>query len=135
MTIMQLLRFLHVDSVIFSSGCALVPDEIKIEGKDRIRIIASAVFAHFLCFLCHYHLHNTRQCMDSLRNLQLTIKDKYFIAYLLEEAISYDMLGIAFQLIGDTESARQAFIQSLEIDPYQNDSSRRLELIGKTEIA
>lgn len=47
-----------------------------------------------------------------------------------DEAISYNMLGISFQLIGDTESARQAFWQSLEIYPYPNDASRRLELIG-----
>ncbi|XP_063416234.1 uncharacterized protein LOC134697878 [Mytilus trossulus] len=49
-----------------------------------------------------------------------------------QQAQSYKMLGISFQLLGDSESAKQAFLRSLELfpDPTLNDASKRLSLIG-----
>ncbi|CAG2244908.1 unnamed protein product [Mytilus edulis] len=49
-------------------------------------------------------------------------------------AKSYNMLGILFQLVGDTESARHAFELSYTLypDPKENDALRRLSLIGGT---
>ncbi|XP_052076787.1 uncharacterized protein LOC127714792 [Mytilus californianus] len=118
MTIVQLLKFLHLDHVIFSSNSVLVPDEIRIEGEHNERFISPVVFTHFLRFLCHYHLNNTKQCRDFLQDLQLTIEENYFIANSLLKAISYSILGKTFQLIGDIESARRAFMQSFELYTY-----------------
>lgn len=30
---------------------------------------------------------------------------------------AYNLLGVAFQILGDTESARQVFLQSVELNP------------------
>lgn len=109
-----------------------LPIEMRTEGKNRTCIISPVVYAQFLRFLCHYHRNNTGQCWDSLRNLKLTIHESYFIATSYQQALSYKMLGIHFQLLGDSESAKQAFMQSLELypDPTLNDASRRLLLIS-----
>lgn len=86
------------------------------------------VYVHFLLFHCHYYQCNTKHCMHSLRNLQLTIDKKTFITNYYQEAFSYNMLGRTFQLIGDTESARHGFLKSLELcsDPNENDATIRL---------
>lgn len=126
----QLLKFLILGNVILPTTS--LPIEMRTKGKNRTCIISPVVYAQFLRFLCHYHLNNTGQCWDSLRNLQLTIQESYFIANNFQQAQSYKMLGITFQLLGDSESAKQAFLRSLELfpDPTLNDASRRLSLIG-----
>ncbi|VDI46964.1 Hypothetical predicted protein [Mytilus galloprovincialis] len=133
MTTVQLLKFLHLDCVLFfSNSLLLVPDELRIDGKVNEVIVGALVYVYFLIFLCNYHLHNTKQCLDSLRDLQLTIEKNYFIANVCQRAISYNMLGILFQLVGDTESARHVFELSYSLypNPKGNDALRRLSLIG-----
>ncbi|XP_052075908.1 cyclic GMP-AMP synthase-like [Mytilus californianus] len=47
------------------------------------------------------------------------------------KGVSYNILGIAFQLMGDKESAKQAFMQSMRLYPYReyNTAYLRLSLI------
>lgn len=134
LTRVELSKLLLMVYVMFPFNSVIVPGELRIEEGVKRFLIPPVVYAHFLRFLCHYHLFNVRQCQDSLRDLQLTIEKKYCIANCYQGAISYNILGITFQLLGDKESVRQAFMQSLELEPdsNKNDASRRLELIGKT---
>ncbi|XP_052077199.1 uncharacterized protein LOC127715219 isoform X2 [Mytilus californianus] len=134
MTIGQLSKLLIVDKVWFYKKSTLSPDELQIEVNTTPYIIPPVVYAHFLCFLCHYHQNNTTQCHCCLRDLQLTIEEEYFMgkADAFEKAITYNILGITFQLIGDIESARHSFIKSVEFesDPFYNTALKRLSLIG-----
>lgn len=90
------------------------------------------MYAHFLYFLCHFHLNNYSQYQDALRDLQLTIEESYLIQGNFSKAVSYLILGITFQLVGDTTSARQAFKQSIELnsDSVTYSALRRLSLIS-----
>lgn len=90
--------------------------------------IPPVVYTHILRFLCHYHLYNINQCQQCLKDLQLTIEEGYFIADASDNAISHNILGITFQLVGDMESAKQAFMKSVELfsDPDFNSVFRRL---------
>ncbi|XP_076071373.1 uncharacterized protein LOC143042797 [Mytilus galloprovincialis] len=69
MPIVRLWKFLLLD-LVFYENSTLQPDELQGEYEP---IIFSIVYAQFLRFLCHYHLKNSRQCWDSLRDLQFTI--------------------------------------------------------------
>ncbi|CAC5397848.1 unnamed protein product [Mytilus coruscus] len=80
--------------------------------------ITRSTYAYFLKFLCHYHLNNVRQCQDSLDDLKRVIVNHFFVADHDENAMSYNLFGIALQLSGDTEFARQAFLHSVEILPF-----------------
>ncbi|XP_052076604.1 uncharacterized protein LOC127714574 [Mytilus californianus] len=128
MTYVQLCKYLLLDLVIFKI-CKLQPDELQ---KEIYELIPPIVYSHFLRFLCHYHLKNSRQCWDSLRDLQLTIDENYFIATPIFKATSFYILGRSFQLLGDIESASQAFLQSIELNPYKryNSSFRKVSLIS-----
>lgn len=117
--------------VLPPNGSVLVPDELRFKGEDIGQLIAPVVYAHFLRFLCYYHLYDYRQYRKSLQNLKLSIEEKHFIANSIQESKAYNMLGIAFHLIGDTKSAKQAFMQSLELNPNDlNDAFDKLLLIG-----
>ncbi|XP_071124303.1 uncharacterized protein [Mytilus edulis] len=107
----QLWTFLLLDLMCIDNS-SLHPDELQMEEKQFIPPI---LYAHFLRFLCHYHLKNSRQCLDSIMDLQLTIEENYFIQSDDFKALSYNILGIGFQMLGDKEAARQSFMQSIKL--------------------
>lgn len=125
MPIVRLWKFFLL-SLVCVDNSRLYPDELQMEGPS---VISSIVYAHFLRFLCHYHLQNSRQCLNSIKNLQSTIEENYLIG---TSSISYKILGISCQLLGDKESARLAFMHSIELFPDQerNTSFEHLSLIS-----
>ncbi|CAC5394219.1 unnamed protein product [Mytilus coruscus] len=131
MNIVKLWKFLILDYVIFAKNSEIIATELQIDVKKTEYLIPPVQFAHFLRFLCHYNLHNTTQLLESTRNLQRAIQEDYFLALYIERAVCYNMLGISFQMAGDTDSARLAFINSIVNDPdeYCNTAFHRLSLI------
>jgi hypothetical protein len=71
---------------------------IKVECGVKIALLTLNNFnnTHFLLCLCHFHLNNVNQCYNSLRDLQLTISEDYFIYNDIERSNSYnrDVFGI-----------------------------------------
>ncbi|CAG2247211.1 unnamed protein product [Mytilus edulis] len=55
--------------------------------------------------------------------------ERYLMADVWSTAEAYTLLGIALQLFGDKESARQAFLQSLEIYPDESNNSAAMRLL------
>ncbi|CAC5414224.1 unnamed protein product [Mytilus coruscus] len=80
MPIVQLFKFLRLDSIDFCESSYFKPVEIQNMQNETLQSIPPVVFAHFLRFLCYYHLNDNRQCQNSLCDLQLTIEENYFIA-------------------------------------------------------
>ncbi|XP_063414860.1 cyclic GMP-AMP synthase-like [Mytilus trossulus] len=123
----------RADNLTFKINSGLIPNELQMEVKQKLYRISSIVYAYFLKILCHYHLNNVRQCQDCLQTLQVIIDESYFIENeKLFHSESYKILGIALQLLGDSESAQQAFMQSAQIEPDQkyNTSVKRLTLMN-----
>jgi hypothetical protein len=58
--------------------------------------------------VCHLRLNNVNQCYASLRDLQLTISENYFIGNDIQMSNSYNCLGVAYQLSGKCELAIHA---------------------------
>ncbi|CAC5426239.1 unnamed protein product [Mytilus coruscus] len=131
MTIFQIWKFLLMNLIAFPRNSMLIPSEIQIEAKGRLAKIPPVVYAHCLRFLCHYHLNNTRKYRDSLRDLQLTIEQDYFIPCDCWKAASYNILGTSFQLVKDIESARHSFMQSMLLlpDPNINNAFQKFSLL------
>ncbi|VDI37454.1 Hypothetical predicted protein [Mytilus galloprovincialis] len=130
--IIRTLRFLFLPLIDFYKKTSHIPDELKLNASDfKTRVaIPPVTYVHFLTFLCHYHLHNIRNYQESLGGLRLTIEEDYFMSDIGMKATAYDCLGVAFQIIGDTEAARGAFVKSTEIYPDQleNRSFKRLAM-------
>lgn len=112
MPIVQMFRFLLCDEVIFNPNSMLIPDELKDEVKTGGTFIPSVMYALFLRFFCYYRLNDERQCWNFLQNLRLTIEEHFVKASHIWAGIYYNILGICYQLLGDIESARYAFMQS-----------------------
>ncbi|VDH91186.1 Hypothetical predicted protein [Mytilus galloprovincialis] len=131
-SIVQLWKIMLIDRMKFVHNSWLIPKELQMEVENRGYQIPSIVYGYFLKLLCHYQLNNARQCQDCLHTLQNVISENYFIENSEQYHTAYTILGIVFQLLGDNESARQAFMQSVEIEPdYSlNTSVKRLTLMN-----
>ncbi|CAC5366528.1 unnamed protein product [Mytilus coruscus] len=78
--------------------------------------------------------YNVKQkCQDTIQDLQLVINEMYqLVINLNSKAGAFDLLGVALQILCDTESARLAFLQSVELHntPSDTPAAKRLLLIG-----
>lgn len=120
MNFVKLWQYLLVDYVVLYPDCMLTLEELEIEvspSKSCILKVPSIVYAHFLCFLCHNNLNDARRCQESLLLLQTTIEENYLLSTNITIGVSYNILGITFELIGDKGAAKQAFIQSIRYYP------------------
>ena len=124
--ITNILKLLRVRFVRFAMQSTLIPEELELEVVNDLCILSPVVYSHFLLFLCHFHLNNVNQFNNSLRDLQLTISENYFISNTIDRSNSYNCLGVAYQLIGKRALAERAFRQSIEINPTFNCASQRL---------
>ncbi|CAC5400860.1 unnamed protein product [Mytilus coruscus] len=127
----RILRILFISVVCFTPESCLIPGEIKLDVDTIPYLLPSVEYIHFLTFLCHYHLYNIRNYQESLGELRLTIEENYFHSVRWANANAYDCLGVAFQIIGDLESAREVFVRSIDLDPDQlmNRSFQRLAMM------
>ncbi|XP_071124015.1 uncharacterized protein [Mytilus edulis] len=129
MSIVQLKKILVLDNVVFVNNSALVPDELKFDVQIMGTFhIPPVVYAHFLMFLCYYHLNKTRHCQKCLRKLQSTVRDRYFISNEYLDAISHNILARSFQFSGYMKLARNAYLESISLEPHKmlNTASWRL---------
>ncbi|CAC5394977.1 unnamed protein product [Mytilus coruscus] len=117
--LLPLLKIERCDFVRFQSKSTLIPQELQMEVEDMSHHFPATVYIHLLRFLCHYHLNNHLERHDSLRDLQKTIKKSDRIETPMAKAISYICLGIALQLDGDKDSARNAFQQAYKFDSFR----------------
>ncbi|XP_076086787.1 cyclic GMP-AMP synthase-like receptor 2 [Mytilus galloprovincialis] len=124
-----LLKILFVDIIQLTDNSTLTPEELLMEGCNNEYYIPSTAYAYFLSVLCHYHLNDVRHCQDSIQDLKIVIGERYLMANVRITAEAYILLGIALQLFGDKESARQAFLQSLEIYPDESNNSAAMRLL------
>lgn len=124
--ITNILKIVCVNGVIFTQQSTLIPEELELEVANGAQYIPPVVYSNFLLFLCHLRLDNVNQCYISLRDLQLTISENYFISNNIQRSNTYNCLGIAYQLIGKHALAEHALRTAVEIDPTWNCASQRL---------
>ncbi|XP_071147882.1 uncharacterized protein [Mytilus edulis] len=130
-SVAYLLKILFVDRIQLTENSTLTPEELLMEGCNNKYYFPSTAYAYFLSVLCHYHVNDVRHCQDSIQDLKIVIGERYLMvnADVWSTAEAYTLLGIALQLFGDNESARQAFLQSLEIFPDELNNSAAMRLL------
>ncbi|CAC5356093.1 unnamed protein product [Mytilus coruscus] len=110
-----LLEIMFVDKIQLRKNSTLLPDELQMDGSNDLYYIPSGAYTYFFNFLCNYHLHNVKQCQNSLHGLQLVVDEHYLSRGKLCQGAAFEILGVALQLSGDKESARIAFLQSAKL--------------------
>ncbi|VDI28121.1 Hypothetical predicted protein [Mytilus galloprovincialis] len=113
-----ILKAITVECPKFPPNSPISPQELQLNGCEQLLDLHPLIFAHFLSFLCYYHLHEQRLCKQSLLQLRQTIMKPLTTdrSYIYNDILSIICLGICYQMIGDTHSARQCFLQATQID-------------------
>lgn len=99
------MKLATVHNVVYLTNSSILPKELQFIGNH---CIPPVVFAHCLRFLCYHHLCDNINRQQALRDLQSTVQYRYFIQENLLQ-VSLKVLGICFQISGDTHSAYQCY--------------------------
>jgi hypothetical protein len=107
------MRMATIDSVRYVKQSTLIPHELKLEVQDGNFYVPPVVMSHCLRFLCYHHLYNNVNRQQSLRDLYLTIKEKYFISE-SKLSNSLTMLGVCNEIVDDKETADRCYKIALQ---------------------
>ncbi|CAG2208134.1 unnamed protein product [Mytilus edulis] len=104
----------------FHEHSPIMPQELQLNGIEPALDLHPMIFAHFLSFLCYYHLHEQRLCKQSLLQLRQTIMQHLTTnqSYTYRDTLSLICLGIAHQRIGESYSARKCFLLASQLDEH-----------------
>ncbi|CAG2231746.1 unnamed protein product [Mytilus edulis] len=73
---------LIIQDVVFYYPFILLPAElIRLPRVSDMMFIPSVVYCHVLLFLCFHHLRDYRGKLTARRDLELTIRERYFISH------------------------------------------------------
>lgn len=112
----------------FYKRTSIFPQELKLNNYENVCNFHPLAFAHFLSFLCYYHLHEMTACNQSSIQLHQTI-----LMHLSNSKLNpYDVflslicLGKVFQMMGKKSLARQCFLEiALKADKCNVSSAAR----------
>jgi len=111
------MRLAAIDEVLYVKQSTLIPHELKPEVQDGIFDVPPVVMSHCLRFLCYHHLYSIVNRQQSLRDLYLTIEEKYFVT---EERLSNSLtiLGVCNEIVGDKGRAYYCYDTALQNEYY-----------------
>jgi hypothetical protein len=116
-TLNEKMRLATIGNVLYVKQSTLIPHELKLEVQDDEFIVPPVVMSHCLRFLCYHHLYNIVNRQQSLRDLYLTIKEKYFVCeYRLSDSLT--ILGVCNEIVGDKEEAYHCYDTALQCECY-----------------
>ena len=112
-TLNERMRMATMDNVLYEKQSTLIPRELKPEVQDGLLSVPPVVMSHCLRFLCYHHLYDIVNRQQALRDLYLTIKERYFI---IDNRLSYSLtiLGVCNEIVGDTEAAYYCYHAALQ---------------------
>jgi hypothetical protein len=102
-TLNEKMRLAMIDNVWYVKQSTLIPHELKLEVQGCNFSVTPVVMSHCLRFLCYHHLYNIVNRQQSLRDLYLTIKERYFIS--TSELSDSLTLLVCNEIVGDKETA------------------------------
>jgi hypothetical protein len=110
------MRLTTISDVMYEKQSTLIPHELKPEIQDCYFIVPPVVMSHCLRFLCYHHLYYIVNRQQSLRDLYLTITEKYFVSE-YELSNSLTIVGVCNEIVGDKETADCCYNTALQ-DEY-----------------
>lgn len=119
----------HINLTVSPLTPLEIIEDIRPFGITRVSPI---VYGHFVSFLCHYHLHDLTHVLQSLTHLRRVIEERYFVEDDGYAAIGLFLLGVSLELVGDIETARDAYQTSISLLPNEiiNPSFQRLSRLN-----
>jgi hypothetical protein len=114
-TLNEKMRLATINNVCYVKQSTLIPHELKLEVQEYPFYVPPVVMSHCLRFLCYHHLDNIVNRQQSLRDLYLTIKERYFVS---EDKLSNSLtiLGECNEIVGDTEAAYYCYDSALRCE-------------------
>ena len=112
-TLNDKIRLATIDYLCYVKQSTLIPHELKPEVQEGNFCAPPVVISHCLRFLCYHHLYDIVNRQQSLRELYLTIEERYFVS---ENALSDSLaiLGVCHEIVGDKEAAYQCYDTALQ---------------------
>ncbi|CAC5385349.1 unnamed protein product [Mytilus coruscus] len=118
----KILKTTKLDDLHFIEESEIIPEELKLEVEERSTIIRAEPFAHFLSFLCHFHSRDLTSAINSLQKIIHIMKNNFtnddFESFYVF-AYPIILLGICWQMTGQTAMARRSFELIAVCDEYK----------------
>ncbi|CAC5365660.1 unnamed protein product [Mytilus coruscus] len=115
-----IIKSLTIHPFRFEKDSSITPQELQLDVTRNLNSFHPLKFAHFLSFLCYYHLHDMTSCGQSLLRLkqaQWTLSNVFnTIVHHPQSLNTVIFCGIGHQLIGETDIARLAFQVAAKFD-------------------
>ncbi|XP_063416938.1 uncharacterized protein LOC134699258 [Mytilus trossulus] len=124
MTMNDKMKIATVNSVMYLQHSPLIPEELQMDVEEHGILVPPVVMCHCIRFLCYHHLGDILNRQQALRNLYLTVTTKYFIQQ-QEESDSLTILGICYEISGDTATACKCYDKALRYDGYISNTAEK----------
>ncbi|VDI16352.1 Hypothetical predicted protein [Mytilus galloprovincialis] len=118
-TFHTILKLLTTRSFQVDHKSAIVPQELQQDVSSNCTVFHPLPFAHFLHFLCCYHLHDIMSSRESLKQLEQVNRTILESCSFVSHPVSLNtviMCGIAHQLLDEIHTARRAFQGTATLD-------------------
>jgi hypothetical protein len=112
-TLNQKMRLATINIVRYVKQSTLIPHELKLQVQDDECSVPPVVMSHCLRFLCYHHLHNIVNRQQSLRDLYLTIKERYVVP-INTFSDSLTILGVCNEIVGEKVKAYSCYDIALQ---------------------
>ncbi|XP_052086502.1 uncharacterized protein LOC127723809 [Mytilus californianus] len=127
--LMTSLQTLTTHTLVFVQRSLIIPTELQLDVQKHNFLIHPKLFALFLGFLCCYHLKDSASCNYFIRQLLQVLKNIINGKRGIDAADVrhiFICIGIAMQMIGETNSARYCLQRASAIDVYNLTSANKL---------
>jgi len=114
-TLNEKMRLATIDDVTYVKQSTLIPHELKLEVQNPHFEVPPVVMSHCLRFLCYNHLYNIVNRQQSLRDLYLTINERYFVCN-TTLSNSLTILGVCNEIVSNKEIAYYCYDTALQCE-------------------
>ncbi|XP_052106663.1 uncharacterized protein LOC127739119 [Mytilus californianus] len=129
MKLISLLKTLPNPCVTFEKQSSVIPMELKFDVRKYPIFLKSTQCAHFLRFLCCYHLQDLKSCWYSKNQLFKTTHEYALKGEL--DVIGLVSLGVVLQMLGYRYRARILFYFATQLDEtYRTSAAYRLQQLS-----
>ncbi|VDH98513.1 Hypothetical predicted protein [Mytilus galloprovincialis] len=126
-----ILKSVTIHPFVFTNNSPTIPQELQLDVTRTPTSFHPLKFAHFLHFLCYYHLHDLSSCEQSVLRLEQLILSDGFVYMSVPDTLNTLILcGIADQLMSDTETAKLCFQVAAKFD-MDNETSAASRLASR----
>ncbi|XP_052086415.1 uncharacterized protein LOC127723705 [Mytilus californianus] len=131
-TLNEKAKLATINHFTYLKRSSLIPAELSLEVENNALYVPPVVLTHCLRVLCFHHLGETFNTLQSLQDLNLTVRGKYFItSSLTSETLT--ILGVCCEVSGDIDSAYVCYDKVSRIHVGTNNTAeiRKIELLKR----